>query len=91
MTHFARADEWSDPMRQEQLNRFAACVPTLRSQFPDALLSVNNSAAALSDHDVSLGGLADAAANIDRLGIALYGVNPHVERGSIPRNERLRT
>ena len=89
MTHFARADEWSDPMRQEQLNRFAACVPTLRSQFPDALLSVNNSAAALSDHDVSLGGLADAAVNIDRLGIALYGVNPHVERGSIPAKRTL--
>ena len=68
---------------------FCCLCSTLRSQFPDALLSVNNSAAALSDHDVSLGGLADAAANIDRLGIALYGVNPHVERGSIPAKQTL--
>lgn len=89
MTHFARADEWSHPMRQEQLDRFAACVTPLRDQFPGVLFSANNSAAALSNHDASLGLLADVPMDVDRLGIGLYGVNPHVERDSEPAKHRL--
>jgi len=89
MTHFARADEWRNPMRQAQLGRFATCVPPLREQFPGVLFSTNNSAAALSDHDVSASVMADVPMDIDRSGIGLYGVNPHVEMGSKPALLRL--
>ena len=89
LTHFARADEWSNPMRQQQLRRFAASVPLLRDQFPDVLFSTNNSAAALSDHDGSASVLADVPMDVDRLGIGLYGVNPHVETNSKPAKQRL--
>jgi alanine racemase len=89
MTHFARADEWSNPMRREQLGRFAAWVPPLRDQFPGVLFSTNNSAAALSDHGASASELADVPRDIDRLGIGLYGVNPHIERDSQPAKQRL--
>ena len=89
MTHFARADEWSNPMQQEQLDRFSACVPSLRDQFPGVLFSTNNSAAALSNHNAPAGLLADAPMDVDRLGIGLYGVNPHVEKDSEPGKHRL--
>ncbi|NCF44399.1 MAG: alanine racemase [Proteobacteria bacterium] len=78
MTHFARADEWGQAMRMQQLERFAACVPALLQRFPEALFSANNSAGALTDSVLPtwVAGL-DEHRLVDRLGIGLFGANPH--------------
>ena len=62
LSHLANADEPSDAMNRRQRARFAA----VRSLFPNALASLGNSAGALTD----------AADDLVRPGIALYGGNP---------------
>lgn len=92
MTHFARADEWSDALRPQQIGRFVDCVAALREVHPNALLSLNNSAAILADQvtpESPLGG--SEASRIDRLGIGLYGVNPHTEQEAAVAKQALAT
>ena len=83
MTHFARADEWSDALRLQQIRRFADCVATLREHHPDILASLNNSAAILIGPSyIGISQSEQEASRIDRLGIGLYGVNPHTQTDS---------
>lgn len=92
MTHFARADEWGQAMRAQQLERFAACVPTLLQRFPDALFSANNSAGALTDSVLpTVVANFDEQRLVDRLGIGLYGANPHSRRDSAAAAVQLAT
>lgn len=92
MTHFARADEWSHAMRAQQEQRFAESVASLNKFFPDALLSLNNSAGALADKfTLSKKQLSWTHRILDRLGIGLYGANPHVESDSAPAGQPLET
>jgi alanine racemase len=71
MTHFATADALEGDNAAffaEQLLRFRAAVGPLRDRFPRALLHASNSAATL--------GHPDAAFDMVRCGIALYGCSP---------------
>ena len=90
MTHFARADEWRDPLRSLQIQRFAGCLAALRDDHPNILVSLNNSAAVLTDQVTlkSLPGISEGL-RLDRLGIALYGVNPHTERDAAVAKQAL--
>jgi alanine racemase len=71
MTHFATADELDDEFFDEQLQRFAAWVATVKQRHPQVLAHAANSAATLRDH----------AAHFDmvRCGIAIYGMDPYGE------------
>ena len=72
MTHFATADETQGPnagFMREQLLRFRHAVAELSPRFPGALRHCANSAATLRDG-------ADAAFDMVRCGIALYGCSP---------------
>lgn len=64
LTHFACADEPSDPLNAKQLETFHE----LRSQWPDAMTSIANSAGMLLGKP--------SASDLARPGIALYGCNP---------------
>ena len=80
MTHFARADEWSDTLRSHQTQRFESCFATLRECHPDILASLNNSAAVLTDQGKKVALLqSEQEGCVDRLGVGLYGVNPHTQ------------
>lgn len=71
MTHFATADEREGPeagFMREQMVRFRQLVPAFREEFPDAQVHASNSAATLRDPD--------AAFDMVRCGIALYGCSP---------------
>jgi alanine racemase len=71
MTHFATADEVNGEnagFMREQLVRFKAVVRELRKRFPKALVHAANSAATLREPD--------AALEMVRCGIALYGCSP---------------
>lgn len=71
MTHFATADEREGPeaaFMREQLVRFRQLVPAFRQAFPGILVHAANSAATLRDPD--------AAFDMVRCGIALYGCSP---------------
>ena len=80
MTHFARADEWSDTLRSQQIQRFESCFAALRERHPDILASLNNSAAVLTDQGKKVALLqSEQEGCVDRLGVGLYGVNPHTQ------------
>ena len=80
MTHFARADEWSDTLRVQQTQRFENCFAALREQHPDILASLNNSAAVLTDQvTIDARFHSEREGCVDRLGLGLYGVNPHTQ------------
>jgi alanine racemase len=71
MTHFATADQLdgeNSGFMREQLSRFRAAAGLLASRFPDAALHASNSAGLLRDRD--------AAFDMVRCGIALYGCDP---------------
>ena len=71
MTHFATADEREGPeagFMREQLVRFRQVVPEFRERFPGIQVHAANSAATLRDPD--------AAFDMVRCGIALYGCSP---------------
>jgi len=71
MTHFATADEQEGPeagFMREQLVRFRRLIPAFRDRFPGIQVHAANSAATLRD--------ADAAFDMVRCGIALYGCSP---------------
>jgi alanine racemase len=71
MTHFATADDRDGEHAaffREQLVRFRGASAALRDRFPDAAVHAANSAAALRDPD--------AAFDMVRCGIALYGCSP---------------
>jgi alanine racemase len=74
MTHFATADDRSDPFMDEQLQRFTAWVTPLRTAYPGLVVHAANSAAILRE----------PAAHFDmvRPGIALYGLDPFGEDAS---------
>lgn len=75
MTHFATADALAGDNAAffgEQLLRFRAATAGLRTTFPRARLHAANSAATLRGHD--------AAFDLVRCGIALYGCSPFDER-----------
>ncbi|MFM6841980.1 MAG: alanine racemase, partial [Candidatus Planktophila sp.] len=72
---FARADEPEEKQNQEQLERFNAMVATLHELgFTNILRHISNSAATLSNPD--------AAHDMVRTGIAMYGLTPDVAMGS---------
>ncbi len=71
MTHFATADEREGPeagFMREQLVRFRQLVPAFRDRFPGVRMHAANSAAVLRDPD--------AAFDMVRCGIAVYGCSP---------------
>lgn len=74
-SHFARADEPEEKQNQEQLDRFNAMVATLQGfGFTNILRHISNSAATLTNPD--------AAHDMVRTGIAMYGLTPDVAMGS---------
>ena len=74
-SHFARADEPDEKQNQEQLERFNAMVQTLHGfGFTNILRHISNSAATLSNPD--------AAHDMVRTGIAMYGLTADVAMGS---------
>lgn len=71
MTHFATADEREGPeagFMREQLVRFRQLLPGFRREFPGIRVHAANSAATLREPD--------AAFDMVRCGIALYGCSP---------------
>jgi alanine racemase len=83
MTHFATADELDDTFFDEQLQRFAEWVRTVKQRHPQIIAHAANSAATLRE----------PAAHFDmvRCGIAIYGMDPFGEdpatRGLAPALE----
>ena len=74
-SHFARADEPAEAQNAEQLNRFNEMIDTLHGfGFTNVLRHISNSAATLSNPD--------AAHDMVRTGIAMYGLTPDVAMGS---------
>lgn len=71
MTHFATADDVTDPFMAEQLARFTDWVAPLRATRPDLIVHAANSAAVLRD----------PASHFDmvRPGVAVYGLDPFGE------------
>jgi alanine racemase len=71
MTHFATADELDDTFFDEQLQRFAEWVRTVKRRHPQVIAHAANSAATLRE----------PAAHFDmvRCGIAIYGMDPFGE------------
>lgn len=67
-THFATADDRSDPFLDEQLENFLRVVEAVRSDHPGTLAHAANSAAVFRE----------AASHLDlvRPGVALYGMDP---------------
>lgn len=73
VSHFARADEPSDPSIKLQIDRALACHQQLTQRYPEMVLSLSNSAAILEDLEVR---------NLGRAGIALYGGNAFEHRAN---------
>ena len=74
-SHFARADEPGEAQNAQQLARFNEMVATLHSfGFTDVKRHLSNSAATLTNPD--------AAFEMVRTGIAMYGLTPDVAMGS---------
>ncbi len=74
-SHFARADEPAEQQNQDQLNRFDEMVAKLGDLgFTSVIRHISNSAATLKN--------ADAAFDMVRTGIAIYGLTPDVAMGS---------
>ena len=71
MTHFATADDHDDRFFDTQLERFREWAAPLSERFPDALVHAANSAAVLREPD--------AAFDMVRPGVALYGLDPFGE------------
>lgn len=71
MTHFATADERDDRFFETQLDRFREWAGPLSGRFPDALVHAANSAAVLREPE--------AAFDMVRPGVALYGLDPFGE------------
>ncbi|MFM9076669.1 MAG: alanine racemase [Solirubrobacterales bacterium] len=67
-THFATADDRSDPFLDEQLEGFLGVVEAVRTEHPETLAHAANSAAVFRE----------AASHLDlvRPGVALYGMDP---------------
>lgn len=67
-THFATADDRSDPFLGEQLENFLGVVEAVRTDHPETLAHAANSAAVFRE----------AASHLDlvRPGVALYGMDP---------------
>ena len=74
-SHFARADEPNEAQNGEQLHRFNSMVKTLEGfGFTNLIRHLSNSAATLTNPD--------AAFDMVRTGIAMYGLTPDVAMGS---------
>jgi alanine racemase len=74
-SHFARADEPGEAQNAQQLARFDEMVATLHGfGFTNVIRHVSNSAATLTN--------SDAAYDMVRTGIAMYGLTPDVAMGS---------
>ena len=74
-SHFARADEPGEAQNAQQLARFDEMVATLHGfGFTKVVRHISNSAATLSNPD--------AAHDMVRTGIAMYGLTPDVAMGS---------
>lgn len=71
MTHFATADQPGDEFFGEQLACFRAWSLPLAERFPEAIVHAANSAAVLRDPE--------AAFDMVRPGVALYGMDPFGE------------
>lgn len=67
-THLACADDPESPVTREQLSAFAQAARVVRARFPDVCCHAAASAGVL--------GHPDAAFDMVRVGIALYGVSP---------------
>jgi alanine racemase len=67
-THFATADEPDSTFFNEQLERFAAVVAALKSEFPGVVAHAANSAAVFRD--------SKAHFDMARCGVAIYGLDP---------------
>lgn len=74
-THFACADDSASPMTATQLAAFARAAESVRTRFPKAIRHAASSAAALA--------FPDAALDMVRIGIAMYGAPP-MPRTPIP-------
>lgn len=71
-SHFARADEPGEEQNLDQLNKFKEMVATLESfGYTKIIRHLSNSAAALT--------MPDAAFDMVRVGIAMYGLSPDVK------------
>lgn len=68
MTHFATADDEGDEFFGEQLERFREWSAPLAARYPGALVHAANSAAVLREPE--------AAFDMVRPGVALYGMDP---------------
>ncbi len=70
-SHFARADEPDERQNTDQLNRFKSMVEDLAAiGIKPAIKHISNSAATMKNHD--------AALDLVRVGIAMYGLSPDV-------------
>ena len=70
-SHFARADEPDERQNTDQLNRFNSMVEDLAAiGINPAIKHISNSAATMKNHD--------AALDLVRVGIAMYGLSPDV-------------
>jgi alanine racemase len=78
MTHFATADEQSDPFFELQLELFASWAEQVKASYPQVVVHAANSAATLRD--------TRAHFDMVRCGIAVYGMDPF---GSDPLARRL--
>ncbi len=68
MTHFATADDLSDPFFDQQLARFIPWAAQMRELAPEVVVHAANSAAVLRSPEVHF--------DLVRPGIALYGMDP---------------
>jgi alanine racemase len=79
-THFATADEPESGFFGEQVDRFAAVVEAVKSEFPGVIAHAANSAAVFRD--------SGAHFDMARCGVAIYGLDPFqgdpAERGLAP-------
>ena len=75
-THLACADEPDPSMTREQLDAFSRTARLVKARFPSAICHAADSAGAL--------GWPDAALDLVRVGIAMYGVAPAPHLAGVP-------
>ncbi|MDX6602603.1 MAG: alanine racemase [Solirubrobacterales bacterium] len=79
-THFATADETDSSFFDDQVDRFAAVVEAVKSEYPSVIAHAANSAAVFRD--------SRAHFDMARCGVAIYGLDPFqgdpAERGLSP-------